>query len=77
MLRGVFRRMEHHHYFEQSASGTTMRDVFSFQSPLGILGRITDFLFLTRYLRSFLVERHRAIKAAAESDDWNQYLRNP
>ena len=77
MLRGVFRRMEHHHYFEQSASGTTMRDVFSFQSPLGILGRTADFIFLTRYLRSFLVERHRAIKAAAESDDWNQYLRNP
>lgn len=77
MLRGAFRRMEHHHYFEQSASGTTMRDVFSFQSPLGILGRTADFIFLTRYLRSFLVERHRAIKAAAESDDWNQYLRNP
>ena len=48
MLRGGFRSMEHHHYFEQSGNGTTMRDVFSFQSPLGILGRIADFLFLTR-----------------------------
>ncbi len=48
MLRGAFRSMEHHHYFEQSGSGTMMRDVFSFQSPLGILGRIADFLFLTR-----------------------------
>ena len=76
MLRGAFRSMEHHHYFEQSGSGTTMRDVFSFQSPLGILGRIADFLFLTRYMKSFLIERNRVIKATAESDDWNQYIRN-
>ncbi len=76
MLRGAFRSMEHHHYFEQSGSGTTMRDVFSFQSPLGILGRIADSLFLTRYMKSFLIERNRVIKATAESDDWNQYIRN-
>jgi ligand-binding SRPBCC domain-containing protein len=76
MLRGAFRRMEHHHYFEPSASGTTMRDVFSFESPLGILGPIADFLFLSRYMRSFLIERNRVIKATAESDDWKQYIRN-
>ncbi len=76
MLRGAFRSMEHHHYFEQSGSGTTMRDVFRFQSPLGILGRIADFLFLTRYMKSFLIERNRVIKATAESDGWNQYIRN-
>ena len=76
MLRGAFSRMEHHHYFEQAGGGTTMRDVFSFQSPLGILGRIADSLFLTRYMKSFLIERNRVIKATAESDDWNQYIRN-
>jgi len=76
MLRGAFRRMEHHHYFDQAGSGTTMRDVFSFQSPLGILGRIADFLFLTRYMKSFLIERNRVIKATAESDDWKKYIRN-
>ena len=76
MLRGAFRSMEHHHYFEQSGSGTTMRDVFSFQSPLGIFGRIADFLFLTRYMKSFLLERNRVIKATAESDGWNQYIRD-
>ena len=75
MLRGAFRSMEHHHYFERSGNGTTMRDVFSFQSPLGIFGRIADFLFLTRYMKSFLIERNRVIKATAESDGWNQYIR--
>jgi ligand-binding SRPBCC domain-containing protein len=65
MVRGIFKRMEHHHYFEPSPDGTIMRDVFSFQSPLGVLGRIADALFLERYLRGFLVERNRVIKCAA------------
>jgi ligand-binding SRPBCC domain-containing protein len=76
MLRGAFGRMEHHHYFEHATNGTLMRDVFSFQSPLGVLGHIADVLFLTRYMKSFLIERNRVIKATAESDDWKQYIRN-
>jgi len=75
MLRGAFRRMEHHHCFEESAGGTTMRDVFTFQPPLGLLGRLAEAVFLTRYMRSFLIERNRVIKATAESEDWKEYLR--
>ena len=74
MLRGAFRRMEHHHYFERSSEGTVMRDLFSYESPLGILGRIAEFLFLDRYMQSLLVERNRVIKAAAESETWAQYI---
>lgn len=74
MLRGAFHKMEHHHYFAASSAGTTMRDVFEFRSPLGILGRAVDTLVLRRYMRSFLVERNRVIKAAAESDAWRNYL---
>jgi ligand-binding SRPBCC domain-containing protein len=77
MLRGAFRSMEHHHYFEPSNGGTVMRDVFNFVSPLGPLGRVADFLFLERYMRRFLIERNRAIKATAESDDWRRYLPLP
>ncbi len=76
MLSGAFRRMEHHHYFESNAHGTSMRDEFIFESPLGILGRLADTLFLSRYMRSFLLERNRVIKATAESEDWKQYLRD-
>lgn len=74
MLRGAFRRMEHHHYFEPAAGGTRMRDVFDYASPLGFLGRAADVLFLERYMRSFLEERNRVIRAAAESDGWERYL---
>ena len=74
MVRGAFRRMEHHHYFEKSAEGTIMRDLFSYESPLGILGRLAEFLFLDGYMRSLLVERNRVIKATAESDAWAEYI---
>ncbi len=74
MLRGAFHRMEHHHYFEVSGAGTVMRDVFTFASPLGILGRIVDALYLARYMRGFLVQRNRVLKATAESEDWRQHL---
>jgi ligand-binding SRPBCC domain-containing protein len=74
MVRGAFRRMEHHHSFEPSGTGTIMRDIFQFESPLGILGRIADSLFLTRYMKAFLLERNRILKRVAESAEWSEYL---
>lgn len=76
MLRGAFRRMVHHHHFEPSDNGTIMRDVFTFESPLGILGNIGNWLFLKRYMRAFLIERNRVIKTTAESDAWKRYVGN-
>jgi len=75
MLHGAFRSMEHHHYFEAMRDTTAMRDRFSFHSPFGFLGRIAERIFLTRYMRSFLIGRNGFIKATAESDDWQQYLK--
>jgi ligand-binding SRPBCC domain-containing protein len=78
MVRGAFRRMEHHHYFESepSGDGTVMRDVFTYESPLGFLGRVADWMFLERYMRAFLMERNRVIKEAAEAEPevWRRYL---
>lgn len=68
--------MEHHHYFDPSSDGTIMRDVFTYESPLGFLGHVADFLFLEHYMRSFIVERNRVLKATAESDTWTQFLRH-
>jgi ligand-binding SRPBCC domain-containing protein len=74
LVRGAFRRFDHDHFFSQRGEITTMRDVFDFQSPLGILGRIADYLVLTRYLRHFLTTRNATIKKAAETDEWQHYL---
>lgn len=76
MVRGAFRRFDHDHFFSESDGITLMRDVFDFDSPLGILGSLANALFLTRYMTRFLATRNSAIKAAAESDAWHQYVRS-
>ncbi len=56
------------------AEGTLMSDRFEFESPLGILGKIADWLFLASYLRRFMVRRNVVLKQLAESAEWSRYL---
>jgi hypothetical protein len=51
-----------------------MKDVFSFQSPLGFIGRIFDKFVLTKYLTKFLVERNDLIKEYAETEKWKTVI---
>jgi hypothetical protein len=44
-----------------------MHDVFSYASPLGLLGRLAGVLFLKRYMRRLLEERNAVIRDYAES----------
>ncbi len=74
MVRGAFKRIDHDHFFESAGGGTVMRDVFDYEAPLGVLGRIAERLFLTAYMRRFLEARNRELKAVAESDEWIAYL---
>jgi ligand-binding SRPBCC domain-containing protein len=76
MIQGAFRRLNHDHFFSTQGELTIMKDIFDFTSPLGILGRFADALFLKSYMRQFIVERNCVIKKTAESDDWKLYL-NP
>jgi ligand-binding SRPBCC domain-containing protein len=69
MVRGVFARLVHHHYFETIPAGTRMVDVFDFSAPLGLLGVLAERLFLTAYLSGFLKTRAQMLKRMAESDD--------
>ncbi len=75
MTAGAFRRMRHTHRFEMiDERHTLMGDELNFQAPLGLLGRLAETLFLTRYMRRFLIERNRVLKELAESDQWAPYL---
>jgi ligand-binding SRPBCC domain-containing protein len=74
MVAGAFKRMRHDHEFLEHPSGTLMIDRFEFQSPFGILGSIVDQLFLTGYMRRFLVHRNSILKKLAESEKWRCYL---
>jgi ligand-binding SRPBCC domain-containing protein len=75
MTKGVFRSMQHDHFFQAlSPNETEMKDVFSFAAPLPVLGRLAEIAFLGRYMQSLLRERNAVIKEIAESSEWQRYL---
>lgn len=74
MIKGSFARFIHDHYFSETGTGTLMKDVFDYRSPLWILGKIADALFLKKYMTSLLAERNRLIKLTAESNEWRRFI---
>lgn len=67
MQKGAFKSMRHRHTFKSVNGKTLMTDVFEFESPLGIIGKLFNAIFLTGYLKSFLLKRNDMIKTIAES----------
>ena len=66
MVSGAFKSFKHVHLFEAVDTGTKMIDVFSYVSPLGLLGKLADILFLERYMERLLINRNLVIKSQAE-----------
>lgn len=77
MVKGVFKSIKHEHLFYEEkdcvvslqstrSDLTVMVDLFHFEAPLGILGKLANVLFLKRYMTHFLNVRNAAIKEAAE-----------
>ena len=75
MQKGAFKRFTHDHFFEQKDAEVLMKDVFDYRSPLWLLGKIADTLFLENYMRNLLAERNLLIKRTAESTGWQKFLR--
>jgi ligand-binding SRPBCC domain-containing protein len=75
MISGAFKKFTHDHFFTETNSGTLLEDVFDYESPSGIFGRIADKLFLETYMRKILTERNFLIKQVAESDEWQKFFR--
>ena len=76
MIKGAFAKLEHIHKFDQIGSGTKMTDFFEFASPLGILGRIAEALFLKAYMTRFLVRKNQELKFIAEGSRWKELITN-
>lgn len=68
MQRGAFKSWYHLHTFAARNGGTLMIDEVDYQSPLWILGRIADRLFLKRYMTRLLLVRNAYIKRVAEAE---------
>ena len=67
MVSGAFRSLKHVHQFVPIEGGTVMIDIFDYTSPLGVLGRIADRLFLECYMTRFLTQRNEHLKRVAEA----------
>ncbi|ARV14452.1 SRPBCC family protein [Polaribacter sp. SA4-12] len=75
MVKGAFKSFRHEHYLHQKDNRVIVKDIFKYESPLGFLGKIADFLFLKRYMHHFLLERNIVIKEYAESGKWKEVLK--
>ena len=73
-IKGAFKSILHDHYFEQRGDDVLMKDVFNFESPLGILGDIANKVILTNYLTKLIIERNNIIKVFAETGKWKEVL---
>ncbi len=74
MLRGAFKHFDHDHYFKTTDTGTQMKDVFAYSSPLGALGRLANLLLVDRHVRRLLLTRNELIKSVAESPNAKRYF---
>lgn len=75
MLKGAFKSFKHEHFFSYENGVTILKDVMVYKSPLGILGKLVDFLFLEKYMTNFLVLRNKTIKDFAETSKWKEILK--
>ena len=76
MLKGAFKSFKHEHFFSYENNETILVDVMEYVSPIGIIGRLVDALFLKNYMKGFLVLRNNTIKEFAESDKWKEIIKN-
>ncbi|MGJ8666997.1 MAG: SRPBCC family protein [Patiriisocius sp.] len=74
MVKGAFKEFKHEHHFAELNNGTLMTDIFDYNSPFGILGKIADKLFLKKYMTELLTERNRVVKEFAESEKWKELI---
>ncbi len=74
MVEGAFKKMHHQHLFEWKNNETIMTDIFVFDAPLGIFGKLFSKLVLKNYMKGFLIKRNDTIKRAAEGNDWKKLL---
>lgn len=75
MVKGAFKSFVHKHKFLRHKSDQViMIDDFHYETPLGILGKFAEVLFLRRYLERLIRERNECIKRALETEEWKRFL---
>ncbi len=67
MVKGAFKSIQHRHTFEENNGVTSMKDIFKYETPYGIFGKLFDVLVLKKYMTNLLLERNRVIQQVSES----------
>ena len=73
-LAGDFKTMKHEHHFKPCDNGTIMIDLFYYEVPYGLPGKIFDKLYLSKYITRMLQQRNQTIREYGESDKWKRLL---
>lgn len=75
MTDGIFQTFRHDHYFEAVEPDlTVMTDEVLIEVPFGFAGRVVAGRVIRLRMQKLLRRRNRAIRNAAESSDWKNYL---
>jgi ligand-binding SRPBCC domain-containing protein len=74
MVDGPFAAYEHEHHFAPMNDGTRVRSEIRFATAKGLLGRISEKLFLRKRMEKLLKQQNALLKSVAESDQWHEYL---
>lgn len=74
MVSGAFKGFKHEHILKEHNGKTFVTDVFNYQSPYGIVGRLADVLFLKSYMKNLLLKRNLIIKEYAEDADKVEHI---
>jgi len=64
---GPFAAFWHRHEFADKGGTTVMTDLVRYRAPFGPIGSLVEFIFLDRYLRSFLERRAANLRVLAEA----------
>jgi ligand-binding SRPBCC domain-containing protein len=73
LVKGAFKHFKHAHFFEKLEDGNIlMKDIFNYTSPLGLLGKLADVLFLEKYMTKLLEQRNLTLKQVAENGRWKE-----
>ncbi len=67
--KGPFKRFRHVHTFTETMGITEMVDEIEFVSPLGLIGRLVDKIFLATYMERLIEIRNTALKEEAEKSN--------
>ncbi|MEH3113588.1 SRPBCC family protein [Pedobacter terrae] len=66
MITGPFKKLHHQHSFKTIGFQTEMTDIFEFQAPFGLFGKLAEKIFLKNYLLKLIEKRNEVIKFQAE-----------